>query len=829
MREIFNQAARVSKRTLSPLLCITCVLLAGSSALADEGASFIRALKVSHISRAERIFLANQNEACKAFERFLVTQSGSTEICRNAVRALQPRLKNQSLHRIEAEDPDALALVYSHKEQGWRDLSTGNLAAAQKHFREALEAAQSYALRWQQHHLLFLIGYTLVDQARLQEARKYLLRSWELRTPGKPTHLDGMIQENLGAVAQKQGLFYQALKHYQAALELHSAIGYSEGVATEANNLAELHKECGNLQAALTFYRRCLATLPKHHVNFPIVQNNVAECLLMLNRAGEAGELLDRRLPAGSNAYFQRLTLRQHYFRALHQDRQAAHLSQIALRQALLVNNPEFVSDAVCDRLMSLDSASEASNLLRQLESRLPAGDPGRWRMQHLLARIQLAEGNYPAAAISARNAFNLLAGESSIADFEFNFTSRLLEVARLWTVSLIRQNRWHSALLVWEMARSHTRRDKQVDIAALQQTLGPSCAVIDFCFTREQLMAWIIRRNRIDFVPLSCPPEKCLPLIDTLLGSMVATSNLLAPNYNRHASRQLFDILIRPLERHLDNTDCWTLLPDGQLHAIPFEILESGGGQALLDRASIRYWSTLRFPPGTEDSLKTFTAWMEESNSDRSFLPADTKIARNWEEARTMNRDTLHYAGHSLLNQTFPALSMLAGGEPVTARQIAHTSLSYRLVVLSSCESAGEVSGYGNGLLGLSAAFQTAGARQIIATLWPIDQHSSLILADFYRLPLVESELAANFRRARLKFRAKSYPVQTHVVSMASPYFWGPYVLIAPHYAHASQMHRMAGDFLSLIVPLAIVSGRLAYTRRRRRKAEERARGAGE
>jgi CHAT domain-containing protein len=70
-----------------------------------------------------------------------------------------------------------------------------------------------------------------------------------------------------------------------------------------------------------------------------------------------------------------------------------------------------------------------------------------------------------------------------------------------------------------------------------------------------------------------------------------------------------------------------------------------------------------------------------------------------------------------------------------LTAEEIAFLPLGgAQLVVLSACETGlGEVSG-GEGLLGIQRAFQVAGARTTIATLWKVDDKTtSWLMKRFY------------------------------------------------------------------------------------------------
>ena len=104
---------------------------------------------------------------------------------------------------------------------------------------------------------------------------------------------------------------------------------------------------------------------------------------------------------------------------------------------------------------------------------------------------------------------------------------------------------------------------------------------------------------------------------------------------------------------------------------------------------------------------------------------------------------DVVHFATHALADLRQPLASLLvlpandASGTPtyLTAGQVQEWRGDADLVFLSACESAIGPPRFAGGMPGLQSAFLRAGARGVIATLWPIeDVLAREFSADFYR-----------------------------------------------------------------------------------------------
>ncbi|HYO81249.1 MAG TPA: CHAT domain-containing protein [Bryobacteraceae bacterium] len=77
----------------------------------------------------------------------------------------------------------------------------------------------------------------------------------------------------------------------------------------------------------------------------------------------------------------------------------------------------------------------------------------------------------------------------------------------------------------------------------------------------------------------------------------------------------------------------------------------------------------------------------------------------------------------------------LLANGEYISVYDLASVRLRADLIAMSACRTAdGEIT-RGNDVLALMGGLLAAGARTVVATLWPVDDVAAfLFMSDFYR-----------------------------------------------------------------------------------------------
>ena len=154
-------------------------------------------------------------------------------------------------------------------------------------------------------------------------------------------------------------------------------------------------------------------------------------------------------------------------------------------------------------------------------------------------------------------------------------------------------------------------------------------------------------------------------------------------------------------------------------------------------------------------------------------------------EQVKSVGKDVryLHFACHGLLDERSPMNSALALTIPESPQEgrdngllqaweiFERVRLDADLVTLSACDSALGSEMGGEGLLGLTRAFQYAGARSVLATLWSVSDISTAALM---------KRLYSQLRAGRSKDQALQ-AAQTALIRLpkySHPYYWAAFQL---------------------------------------------------
>ncbi|QPC73167.1 hypothetical protein HYE68_003919 [Fusarium pseudograminearum] len=175
-----------------------------------------------------------------------------------------------------------------------------------------------------------------------------------------------------------------------------------------------------------------------------------------------------------------------------------------------------------------------------------------------------------------------------------------------------------------------------------------------------------------------------------------------------------------------------------------------------------------------------------------------------------TLDRyDILHIATHGEFSRQFPTMSSIAvaDGQQISVEDLIGSNMAHELVILSACHT-GELSHSGNNdLIGFAAALIFNGVKNVIVSLWPINDHITVIfMKRLYEEISLGSSISNALRNSRLAvYNSTIAGVDKELIGMRSivdikdremerimaklpsqrppeykhPKFWAPFILI--------------------------------------------------
>ena len=330
-------------------------------------------------------------------------------------------------------------------------------------------------------------------------------------------------------------------------------------------------------------------------------------------------------------------------------------------------------------------------------------------------------------------------------------------------------------------------RQDFQMDVDRIRMSLGSNDLIVRYYASYEEVFALTIATQGLNLYRIGDHSQ--------IRDAAVRFHTSVASRSRDYVSLadSLHQLLIAPL--NLSDGIRLSIIPDGMMSYIPFEILSDDRGY-LLERHPIRYGYSLRFNAFTYQPVHHrrflaayapdyhLTPYADIQNS----ITEATSIARQLRgslytgaEALKSNfiRQSHVYAIHHLAMHAvqdpynFEHSSLIfAGGERLPFYEIHTMYLPAEMVVLSACETGIGALEPGEGLMGLARALAYSGVRSSVYSLWQVpDRATASIMTAFYTnlkegLPRDES-----LRQAKLQF-LNDEPLMAH------PYFWAGFVL---------------------------------------------------
>ena len=374
----------------------------------------------------------------------------------------------------------------------------------------------------------------------------------------------------------------------------------------------------------------------------------------------------------------------------------------------------------------------------------------------------------------------------------------------------------------------------RPITASRLQTTvLQPGELLLDLVVSRDESYMFAVTADSCRLVPLP-GWQSDLAQKTTLYADLLSeSSDKVRDDYPLErlvaTQRALGQTILDPVADLVTAAHRVIFAPDGFYASIPLGTLVTGAGGMLLESkevmdvpsASVLESTRAQRARGvrrgasmvavTDESAGLLGARHETDQLRRRYANVELVSAREGILDTLVHRAhpdcILHIAAHAHVNDASPWHSGFllataasaaqasdtsegrAAPDPTFLRawEIARSQLPYDMAVLAGCETAAGRATNGEGVLGLTSAFLSAGVPVVVSSRWPVDDRVTAdLMGHFYDRLAAGESVAAALRDAQLAVR--SNPRTSH------PFFWAGFSVVGDGNRVISPLKRTGG-----------------------------------
>ncbi|HVT94495.1 MAG TPA: CHAT domain-containing tetratricopeptide repeat protein [Bryobacteraceae bacterium] len=618
----------------------------------------------------------------------------------------------------------------------------------------------------------------------------------------------------------------EAVEWLEKAIPLFQETGDRFNLAKATGNLGWAYLDLGALENALSYFSDAAAQSGKIGDSLGQITslNGAAEILLKQRKYSASAERSKQALELArrsGNVAWEADSLDalaagalelKNWDEARSYNEQSRALSRKLESREGLVNNQEVDARIAAGR----KQYALAERLFRDVLASQDSQDPAvRLDAQSGLAKLYAAQGQPRKAEREFRAAIaysETWRGRLKKDENKVTYLSSLIDLFREYVSFLVKHRQDRRALEVADSSRARVLAEKLIaepkpstaqDFQEMARRLRG--VLLSYWLGPRQSYLWVVTGSQVATFIL--PGEETLAERVRKYQSFLE-DGLGDPLVSQDANgAALWQTLIAPAQKMIPQGAEVILAPDGVLNSLNFETLPVPGERW-------HYWiedATVRIAPSLSVLYANRTERREPPPSvlligdpvspggdfpglphaadelrrvRRHFPPGASKIYEGaiaqpaiYERAAPDKFRVIHFATHSLPNRLSPLDSALIlspknGVYKLYARDIAEVPLRAELVTISACKSAGARTYSGEGQVGLAWAFLQAGASNVIAGLWDVDDTYTPGLMDSLYAGMQKGMDAAEALR-----RAKLALIHSQTVAR-KPYYWGPFLI---------------------------------------------------
>ncbi len=682
---------------------------------------------------------------------------------------------------IYSEDGAEILLLEALHDMGQLLLRLGDPTGAEQHFQQALTLARSIGMSRGVTANQLALGDLQYRHERHDKAASLYTQALKkaLETGEEDTQTQALL--SLAAVHRHQQNRIQARQACERALKIARKNG-SRASEAEANYLlAELARDDAKNIDALKYFDIAGATATA--LGDPDLQWQVeyGRALALINE-GQKQAAAEALMRAVGYIESVRNRLREKRFRTGYlQDKHQVYIQLVRL-QLELGNDSEAFSTA--ERLRAWSFSEHSGETMT-----------GPWPVEQRQAETEMRERIRQLQQVLEEESLKNVPDQRQIAIK--TFSRELMLVEQQYQAFLDDKGNLGVAIQLpgFRIEESETRH-----------RLKPGEALIEYVVSRDDVMIFVLTTEQLYTTTVKLDRTSLHSKLELL-------RDLLQQHQNDRwvgPAQSLARSLLEPLTRAgwLDGVKHLYLVPHDMLNYLPFAVLPHISDP---DYVPIINSYTLTYLP-TAFSLMKASHDLESAPSVLALAPARSKLQYAPAEAATIAElfrpnskmlvgdaatesafrqiadefQVLHFATHGYFNKLNPLLSGLelesdqANDGLLEVHEILELRLNSDLVTLSACET-GMGSGFfteipaGDDFVGMTRAFLQAGSASVLATLWEVDDRSTVDLMKSFYTHLEEAgvnddKAVALADAQRNLLSSKKYQ---------HPYYWAPFVLV--------------------------------------------------
>ncbi len=631
----------------------------------------------------------------------------------------------------------------------------------------------------------------LLKRASYRDAQVTLERV--LRRGEFDLHNAALTRALMGAAAWRAGDTATARQAFREAIDTLRSLGAGDEEAKALGQLGDLEVNAGRALAAESLYRHGLTRLGTRPA--PEIARDL--------HAGLAGALRSRgALPEASRELVSAI----------------ANIERVSGNLPLEEHRSAFRADKwnVYIELALIERARGRTEAALDVSERLRAR-----QMLELLARGRPATTGAPGGALASReqdlrrkiaDLTQQVEGPGDTAGRGLRDQTAVETANAAASDALARAQEEYAGLLL-EMREANPAytalvRAEIAPASAIRAALAPDEALLEYLLGDSTSIVFVVTADTVQALDLKVNHNTLAALVDFARRTLAnPTQGVAQPDW-RPPLRRLYQRLVAPVEasRLLVGKRRLLIVPHAELHYLPFAALVRRGTpeQFLVDRYVLEYvpsasvWLRLRDrpvpapgggvlalapQPAALPGSREEVAAIQRTYGSRASTLVGTAATESTFRALAPEREIIHLATHGVLNKQNPLFSFVqlgaGGGEDgrLEVHEAFGLTLHARLLVLSACQTgigAGAVADVppGDDWIGLVQGFLYAGARNVLATLWPVsDVATARLMERFYK------ELAAG--RPEAEALALAQRAAARDAGTAHPFYWGGFTLV--------------------------------------------------